>query len=142
MAHFPNPSYWKVLETDESWNGGGVRVQRNEQIRYIRILIYKHGAHASTEKLKIGLYHDAALTRVHALSEWSYIADIEDVPDYWRGWLRFDFAREWLVAAQTYYIGVTVNGYTRNALTHYNAAMYEGNSLRFEIFSERKVSYQ
>ncbi len=141
MPHFPATSYWKILETDEAWSGGGFQVQRHEQIKKVRLRLYKHGASANTEKLKAGIYHDALLTRPVAESSWSYLRDITIAGDYVRTWFRFDFADQWLIAGQTYFIGVTASGYTRNALAHYLALRFLGDSVEMDIFSDRKVSY-
>lgn len=155
IRKMPERQVVKVMETDEQYLAGGLVAERTEQLSTLRLLLYKHGVHAGTERARVRLYHDEALTSVYATSSWSSIDAIENLADYWRGWLGFTFEpMRWLVADTTYYVAVEVDDYTRDGDTFYLSFAYDwpiaaslqlsetgGVSLAMQPWAYRKVRY-
>jgi hypothetical protein len=147
---FRSDQYIKVLDTGEAYHGATFTVDEAQEIGHVRLVLYKHGTHAGTERLRVKLYHASDLTKLYATSEWSDLADISSLGANWIGWLRFDFDREWLSPSETYYLAVETTGYTRNADTFYLGFALDrsfsshgtSEALAFELFSylERSAS--
>jgi len=157
LAHFSNRLQCKVFETSEVVSPGGFTLAQAQELAYIRLLIYKHGTAAGTEKFRLKVYADADLTKLIATSAWSEFANPDAAAilaaSAWLGYLRFDFAREWLPASQAFYLALESSGYTRNLNTFYVGGILDWPvptytqtySPRFafamEIYGYRKVAY-
>lgn len=149
----PAKQYVKVMETAEVASPGGFSVPVTQQLGYIRLLMYKHGAHVGAEKFRLKVYHDLARTKLYATSSWSSISSISGVSTYWDGWVRFTFAEQWVNASEWYYLEVESTGYTRNQNTFYIGFVLDwpisiytqtqapGYSFAMEIYGYRKVAY-
>jgi hypothetical protein len=149
----PRTQLLKVLETDEAFRACSFTSERNEQLSWLRLLIYKHGTVAAGGQMRVKVYYDAGLTKLVATSAWSLIADIDGVAAYWRGWLGFEFEKEWLTAGTTYHVVAEVSGYTRNGTTAYLALCYDRDGFEYDqaaggtlpiamqVYSYRKVAY-
>lgn len=123
---FPAITYWKTFATDEEFRAGGVTLQDSTHLKHFYLMMYLHGACADTERLRLKIYTDAALTKLYATSDWSNLADIENLANYWRGRLLFTFQTKiWLSSQFQYFISAEIDGYTRNGDTHFVAAMLD-----------------
>lgn len=109
----------KVIETGELVQAGGITLGKSQDLANIVVAVYKQGAHAGTEKLRVKLFTDQAMTKLYATSAWSAVAAIPGIGTNWIGWLRFDFAGEHLNGQLQYWVGVETTGYTRNGNTFY-----------------------
>lgn len=154
---FPAVQYFKVFEDDEEFLCGGISGQLNQQLAQIVFVLYKHGAHTGTERMRSKIYHDSALTKLYATSDWFDLADIDTNPGdgevldtYWRGRVAMTFAsKPWLDSQSTYFVSMEIDNYTRNADTFYMAIMYDWpfpvndnqNAISMEIYGYRTVNY-
>lgn len=99
---------------------GGVDVATDQQLVHVVMTLYKHGAAVGTERFRLKIFTDEALTKIYATGSWLEIADISGVTDYWRGRVRFDFdTRPWLETGSTYWIAMESDGYTRDGIARY-----------------------
>ena len=122
---FPNVGFMKIFETDEIIKIGSYTPNVNEQMKYIRILLYINGTLAGTEKIRIKIYGDNGYTSALYTSDYSSLSGITNISTRWRGWVRTDFARCHLSLNNTYYLGCEINSYTRNAMTLFIGALYD-----------------
>jgi hypothetical protein len=115
----PATAYVKTWDTAEAVTCGSFDTQDHTDLGHIRLLLYKHGTHGGTERIRLKVYKDSGLTLLLATSEWSALSDITNLSTYWWGWLRFDFARQIVNKLSTYYLQLETENYTRNADTYY-----------------------
>lgn len=158
LRKFPSKLYCKVFGTGETVSPGGFTLAQAQQLQYVRLLIYKHGACAGTEQFRLKVYADSALTKLVTTSAWSSFASDDAsairAASYWLGFLRFDFAKEWLPASQAFYLALESTGYTRNGNTFYVGGILDWPlsiytqsqspkfSFAMEIYGYRKVGYE
>lgn len=124
---FPDTLKVKTFDDDEEVAAGAFTFPDHMEIAHARLVVYKHGSHAGTERLRVNIYSDSAYSNLMHQSDWSEIADIDgiDAIDYWIGWLRFDFDREHVNLNYTYYIAVEIDGYTRDSDAYYIAGVLD-----------------
>lgn len=116
----PATAYIKTWDSDEVVKLGAVEVEDHTNLLYLRIMLYKHGAHGGTEQVRAKIYSDADYTKLMYTSAWSDLADIEGLTaSPWWGWFRLTFARQALNKEATYYVALETQNYTRNADTFY-----------------------
>lgn len=119
---FPNLLYCKVMETAEVVLAGGCTLADDQELAHVVMALYKLGAAAGSERLRLKIYHDAALTNLYATGDWATVATAVDGATNWLGRVRFDFAtRVNLDAGQEYFVAVEADGYTRIGETFYLA---------------------
>lgn len=137
----------KVIETGELVQAGGITTGKSQDLQNIVLGVYKQGPHAGTEKLRLKLFSDKAMTKLYATSAWSAVASIPGIGTNWIGWLRFDFSGDHLNGLLTYWVGVEAAGYTRNGDTFYLSLLRDwgigqsGNpaALAMAIYGQRWV---
>lgn len=109
----------KMLDTSEFAHLGGYTMQSDTELKHIRLVIYKHGAAAGSEQMRLGVYSRSDLAGAIALSDWVDVADFIEGATHWIGFVRFDFARQFLDSDSTYHLGIETQNYTRNGGTFY-----------------------
>lgn len=125
VVQYLSRDYWNVVDGTAILLG---RIAVAEPIELAQIVVHlvKKGAHAGTERLRLALYHDEALTLLYAASAWFSVLDLADtVPTVWRGRVPFDFERPFLSATKRYWVALETTGYTRNGSVFYIGAMYD-----------------
>lgn len=158
---FPQTQYFKTFEDAEIFLCGGISGHDDQQLAQIIFTLYKHGAHAGTERIRAKIYHDAALTKLYATGDWFDLVDLVNDPSegevlstYWRGRVGLNFSgKPWLDSQSTYYIAAEIDGYARSLNAFYMALMYDwpfpvnSNSnapnyaIAMEIRGYRQVNY-
>jgi hypothetical protein len=152
-ASFPNLSYWKVLATGEMPHGGGFTLRFPMRLMNVVLTIYKHGAHAGTERMRVKIFHDASRTKLYATSDWVTVDSFAELHDYWQGRVRFDFTgKPALATTQRYYVAVETDGYARDGGTRYLSLMLDWPmqssiqedapyySWKVEFYGERRIT--
>jgi len=119
FKNFSNVLKIRVLETGELVPCGTAQPAKAIELQYLQLVLFVHGSLAGTEKVRVKLFNDTALTKLFATSNWASVAAIPGVGVDWIGWLRFDFARQFLSPFDVYSVAVETTGYTRNVDTSY-----------------------
>jgi hypothetical protein len=120
IKDFAKNLYMKTFDTNETNLMGSFKALKNGELKYVRALLYVHGALAGTEKVRIKIYSDSLYENLLYVSDWSPLQDTE-----WLGWLRFDFHRENINKNIEYWIAAEITGYTRNADLMYVAQSFD-----------------
>lgn len=96
-------------------------VDRDTQLKYVRLHLYRHLHPAGTVSLSI-LNAQSQYIRLNGPggSLASTAITMDSIPtaspsDYWHGWVRFDAMDLFLKANQSYYFYMTTSGYTLGA---------------------------
>lgn len=121
FTQFPSMLYAKVSETDEIFMAAGFTPGASQQLRHMVLTMYHAGTAAGTERFRLKLFHDRALTKLYATGDWLELASIDGLSDSWLGRVRFDFSDPWLNQSFTYYVALEADGYTRAADTRFVA---------------------
>ena len=108
----------KTLNTSEQAYLGGYTVAQGGELRHIRMTLYKHGAAAGSEQMRLALYSRSDLNGLLAQSDWLDVADFA-TSTYWFGYVRFDFDRYFLHADQNVHLTIETQNYTRDVHTFY-----------------------
>ncbi len=113
--------YFKTIDTAETPSLGTFQLADDMQLNYMRVLLFKKDIAITTERLKINVLSPDGGNPV-IVSAWSDLSDIDGIDgDNWIGFLRFDFAGEFLDASSQYVIQLETDGYTRNGDVGYLA---------------------
>ena len=131
MAFLPFPSVQtiKTIDTAETITLGTIQVTDNQELRHIRPLLYKRGAHAGLETLQMRIHSTSDVTAVYASSNVINLADIITSGNFgtsdFLSRVRFDFERPNLNKNFAYTVSLVTTNYTRNADTYYLGLSYD-----------------
>ena len=115
-----------IVDTSTEVYLGSVNVANNQEIQYIVLDMYKKGSHATTEQFRLKLYTHEDRTTAVATSDTRDVSDITSMTSSgWKGRVRFDFNRQNLNVASTYYVTLDPVTYTRNSDTFYFSAVLD-----------------
>lgn len=115
----------KTIDTGETVECGQLTPSKNGEIKYIRLMLFKHGTLTpSNLSMTCRLHTSSDLTAVYAASDAVTLATVENSSNLntsgdWLSWVRFDFGRQNLNKNLSYYVSVTTSNYTRNGDTFY-----------------------
>ncbi len=138
-----------TLSIDNSPNSEPLGVVTNSstarQLGNVRVLMYFHGAF-SGERITLDV-KDVAGAITHT-SDTILVTDID--PSFsgsvdWYGWVRFDFAKEWLKASTAYNLEINSTGYTESGSLHINMVYdYPApvNGTRLSNYSQHPIAFQ
>lgn len=151
IQQFPSTLYFRVSETAETFVGAGFTPGAHQQLNHAIVMLYSNGAPVKTERFRMKLFHDAAMSKPYATGDWLSLRSIPNISASWLGRVRFDFSSmPWLNAAFTYYLAIEADGYTRNGDSRYcgwklnwpftvNAGGIS-NALHLELYGTRSKS--
>lgn len=126
IQQFDSYALYLVLN-DSPDPAASISATENAQLSQVIVVLYKHGAHAATARIRASLYADVDCTKKIATGDWFNINDITGISTYWLGRIGLTFPTQpWLKSGSTYYIGIESENYTRDAETHYLAFRLAG----------------
>lgn len=123
FTQFYNNVVVDIFESNESLDLGKFTLSSGTELKYVRLVIYKHGSMGGSETATLTIT-DPDSNVVKATSDAMVISEIEDEGTYWLGWVRFDFSRENL-PPDDYRIAISLANYTRNGDTYYIAVVLD-----------------
>lgn len=154
FTSFASEQTVKTVNTDEVVLGGGATFAAAGELKSLYLTMYSHGARASTDKIRVLLYHDAALTNLYATGDWAYLVEATEGAANWFGKVRCDFTPPVNIdAGHAYYVAIEPSGYTRNANASYISYAYDWPipvnvnaddprfALAMEMYMRRPVRY-
>jgi len=126
VLNFPEDIHVLVAETSTEMYLGSVSPTYSQELGHMLLRMYKLGAHVGDEQFRIGVYTTADLSDTPIYSDTRDITDLTSITSSdWVGRIRFDFNRENMGSALTYYITLDPVTYTRNADTFYMGALLD-----------------
>lgn len=124
FAQIPADQYLRTIGAGETPAACGVRsTLYSFQLAHIVAAMYRVGAPASGERVRLLVCHDSALTKEYARSEWVSVETFSEqldpgVGEAAFGRVRFDFDREFIQVDQTYYLALEVENYTQGTTSY------------------------
>jgi hypothetical protein len=117
---FPNELDIKTLDTSEAYCFCSFSTADYfMEIAEARIHIYKHGALAGNEQIRVKIYRDSGLTDLLDTSAWVSLSERAAKGTYDINWLAIPFNLKVLASGTTYHAVIETQNYTRNADTFY-----------------------
>lgn len=111
--------YFKTVDTSETVHCGNFTLQNDMQLKYARMMIYKHGLTVSNQQFRLKVMPISGVGTAIATSDWFDLIDITTLTANWVGFFRFDFNNEFLEEGVQYYLQFETANYTRNGDTDY-----------------------
>jgi hypothetical protein len=130
-----------ILDTDDSLVLGGYSIDTEIELRHVSVLLYKAGALAGTERVRIRMTSDPQGIRTLHTSDWANLSDSNNINDgdHWLGWIRTDFNRPGIAKDVTRYLVLDVSNYTRNDDTFFLSVVRD---YPFPIYSSAATSFE
>lgn len=118
FAQIPANQYLRTIDTGETPTACGVRsTLYSFQLAHIVATMYRVGAPASGERVRLLVCHDFTLSKEYARSDWVSVETFYEqldpgVGEAAFGRVRFDFTRLHIDIDQTYYLALETDAYT------------------------------
>ena len=126
VLNFPDELQVLVVDTSTELYLGSTVVSLNQEFGHVLLRMFKHGTHATTEQFRIGVYTNSDLSDTPFYSNTMSVSDITSLTSSdWVGRVRFDFDRQTMNSATTYYITLDPVSYTRNSDTFYFSVLQD-----------------
>jgi hypothetical protein len=103
---------------------GRFKTNRNGYMAHIWTRIYINGI-INIEQIRINIYSHQDKRAVYAQSNWANLINIEDLSQYWLGFVRLDFNSENIQKDELYFFDIEINNYTRNGNNFYIGVTYD-----------------
>ena len=123
FGDIPSKMYFKTIDTGETPHLGTFALGEDMQLNYARLLLFKKALTITTEQLRIVVLSSisAGVGTAIATSDWFDIIDITNLATNWIGFIRFDFAGEFLESNSSYFVRLETANYTAVVDTSYLA---------------------
>lgn len=114
----------KTIDTSETVEIGQFKPLKHGELKWTRLLIYKHGSIGGSESLTCHWHTSSELGTSYATSSAVLLSTVENSSNLntsgdWFAWIRFVFNRENLSKNISYYLSLQASNYTRNGDTYY-----------------------
>jgi hypothetical protein len=117
MSH-PSQLYFIYLAAGTN-SLGAFSATDDQQLQHLVVTLLKSGTAGGSERLRVKLYNDAALTELYATGSWVTLASLISGSTHWLGAVRLDLSDVWIEGGQTYHAAVETDSYTPNDVTYW-----------------------
>jgi hypothetical protein len=140
ISPFDKYQYHTIINESGVLQVGSFVTSQDEELKYIRPWFCINMA-ITTERFRILIYSDSNYDSVLYTSEWSNFSDIENLANNWSGFVTATFGREHLKSNTSYYVGLELDNYTRNAYTDFISVRFDYCNSTYPKVSTQVLDY-